>query len=340
MIWLTCQGGLPLAQWRKRLGSDGICNLCHTRGLETLCHTFSSCISVREVWTRYWELREKAGMPSILMSWFEILTRLDKPLGQPNQIPPAPIPDAGNYYTDTVGKPWDILRVCIIWSIWCVKCGHDLRDKKFHLDLAIFKAWQLTVQSVMGAWRELLKYAKHPKSEKQRGRENHFKTIWSNGGVFLKLKGDKLHWKIVPNMHFLPKNLANKLRNLPRPIDEESSGGDQMLSNSGDTSFTPLSQDLSASSSDAHGSAERPSAVDIDRHAEDIIDQIMLDLIPSYDLGTVTPGSQSDPVSSEHDKDSSEDGLSLADDLQDAMNLDLLVRFWTQGRWFSLLLGF
>lgn len=43
----------------------------------------------------------------------------------------------------------------LIWFLWCQKCTYDLRNEPFYIGIALYRAWQSTVQAGMGAWQTL-----------------------------------------------------------------------------------------------------------------------------------------------------------------------------------------
>jgi hypothetical protein len=88
MVWLTCQGGLPLAEWRMRLGHDGRCNLCQTGALETQEHTFMHCQSVQGVWEKVRTMRILGGWDPALGTWLQVLSGIDEQPGEAHR--PAP----------------------------------------------------------------------------------------------------------------------------------------------------------------------------------------------------------------------------------------------------------
>jgi hypothetical protein len=64
--------------------------------------------------------------------WHEILTGMQPPTGPlPTYVRNEPILKEGATPKNTTEKPWDILRMAIIWCIWCQKCGYDLRGEEF-----------------------------------------------------------------------------------------------------------------------------------------------------------------------------------------------------------------
>lgn len=55
--------------------------------------------------------------------------------------------------------PWELLRCSLIWFLWCEKVEFDFGKGEFHVGVALFRAWQATVQAGMGAWQEMNKYS-------------------------------------------------------------------------------------------------------------------------------------------------------------------------------------
>jgi hypothetical protein len=88
MVWLTCQGGLPLAEWRMRLGHDGHCILCQTSELETPEHTFFQCPSVQGIWEKVRTMRILGGWDPALGTWLQILSGIDEQPGEAHRAPP------------------------------------------------------------------------------------------------------------------------------------------------------------------------------------------------------------------------------------------------------------
>ena len=97
--------------------------------------------SVKEVWPRYNDLRAQAKLSAKHSTWFEILTGLGNPQPPPaNPTSAVPPLEKFNISPETIEKPWNILSYCLILSIWCVKCGHDLREESFHVGKALYRA--------------------------------------------------------------------------------------------------------------------------------------------------------------------------------------------------------
>lgn len=62
--------------------------------------------------------------------------------------------------------PWDIIKSSL-WFIWCQKCKHDLREEHFHLGITLFRSWQTIVQASMIAWKELHRFKKSDRKQKE-----------------------------------------------------------------------------------------------------------------------------------------------------------------------------
>jgi hypothetical protein len=102
-------------------------------------------------------------------------------------------------------KPWEILRLCLIWYLWCQKCEYDVRNGDFHIGVALFHAWQTIVQTAMEAWYDLTKYnSDKPKLAKQRKKEKEFIDMWSYRGIFCRTDNTRIRWQIVPHANFSP----------------------------------------------------------------------------------------------------------------------------------------
>lgn len=103
-------------------------------------------------WDRARHLRQLAGAPPILPSWEEVLFGS---LGAPVAAGGDTTTDGEDWDTGTPCQvnsetPWNMLRYALIWSIWCQHCDFDLRTGTFHLGIALYRAWKITVQIGMG----------------------------------------------------------------------------------------------------------------------------------------------------------------------------------------------
>jgi hypothetical protein len=83
-----------------------------------------------------------------------------------------------------VKTPWDIFRFSLIWFIWCQKCEYDLREGQFHVGVALFRAWQTTIQVGMATWKELHKQIRFVKTLDNLICE--FKQVWTQGNLLCK----------------------------------------------------------------------------------------------------------------------------------------------------------
>ncbi|KAG0573469.1 hypothetical protein KC19_VG181100 [Ceratodon purpureus] len=325
MIWLTGSGGLPLAdrRFRKKMCESGVCNMCSTGASETLEHFFMECPAVSEVWDRFRFLRALVAAEASADSV------------------PARI--------DNIKTPWNILRVSLVWCLWCQKCGHDLRGGNFHIGVALFRAWQLTIQSGMGAWRELQNHISEPKTRRQMEKEAAFIKIWTHKGVFCKSDG-RLKWQMAPHHQFLPKDLANLYRSFRggtvRCDSGTDSSGNLLPSQVEDTLIAAL-----AGNREERDKAEELADVILHQIFHDIARDVELEesreeAIPigsmsvnqDDDEGAVPIGSRSedqeeadeDLSSSDFEDDSSSSSLEgiLPSDLQSPSELRLQARFW------------
>ena len=316
MVWLTCNEGLPLAEWRKTIGmpGDGKCNLCQEGLLESPQHTFMTCTATRQAWHQFRSLRQEAGLAVGFSSWHEILTGLSPPSRSAEPIQDDPIPEENEGIKMTVEKPWDILRMSIIWCIWCSKCAHDLRDQDFHLGVALFRAWQLTVQSGLGAYKAMIRYMKPPLSERAQAKIANFTKVWTHGGIFCKNEGG-LKWQMAPNPLFLSRELANACRRCPPIPSDDDSGSDPSSSGGESGSLTSLEREA----------ARRAEAVG-DELLREIMDHLGVDIAAELDAEEAN----SDPREVEQgaSSESDEGDISLPAELQSEEDLRELTRFW------------
>jgi hypothetical protein len=162
-------------------------------------------------------MREIVGLPPRLQNWWEILSGVYDPPGQPGQAVTYPPQSSFPVNNTQMGnpideRPWEILRACLLWFLWCQKCEFDLRNGDFHIRVALYLAWQQTIQIGMGQWYELTKYnGDREKSNKQQQKEEEFLVTWSYGGVFCSTDRD-IRWHIAPHREFLSRDLANRYR--------------------------------------------------------------------------------------------------------------------------------
>ena len=62
MLWLTIA---PIGTWRRRIGHNGICNLCTGNHLENSKHALFLCPAVSLAWERMRAIRVPAGLPPV-----------------------------------------------------------------------------------------------------------------------------------------------------------------------------------------------------------------------------------------------------------------------------------
>jgi hypothetical protein len=171
------------------------------------------------VWDKVRKVSELVGLPTRLLGWWEALSGIYDPLGQPSttgfyaQHNPTVDP------TKIDETPWEILRLSLIWFLWYQKCEFDLRRGDFHVGIALSRAWQTIVQAGMGAWQELTKFNGEETSEKQKQKEESFIRTWSHGGIFCKTERG-ISWQIVPHRDFLTRNLANRYKSFRAGIHQ------------------------------------------------------------------------------------------------------------------------
>ncbi|KAG0596666.1 hypothetical protein M758_UG274600 [Ceratodon purpureus] len=91
--------------------------------------------------------------------------------------------------------PWDILRSCRLWFIWCQRCRHELNNKPFHLEAALLNAWRTTIHIDMEAASEIGKYKK---SKCRIAMSNKLIEIWAQGNTFAKQGNQGIEWTLLP----------------------------------------------------------------------------------------------------------------------------------------------
>jgi hypothetical protein len=92
-------------------------------------------------------MRQIAGLQSRITNWWEALSGIYDPPGQPGhtvtyhtQTPMTQLQEQTPDPTIVNEKPWEVLRLCLIWYLWCQKCEFDLRNGDFHVGVALFRA--------------------------------------------------------------------------------------------------------------------------------------------------------------------------------------------------------
>lgn len=155
MIWLTIAGGIPVGEWRRKIGHSGLCNLCDKGVIQTPKHAFFECEAVSPVWTKIRELTSVVrGAPKI-ETWEQALYGN---LGHPRFTNTKDILwESGTHCKISETTLWDTLRMATIWFLWCQYVQYDLKQGDFHIGVVLFRAWQTTTQIGMAAWRQLQK---------------------------------------------------------------------------------------------------------------------------------------------------------------------------------------
>lgn len=119
---------------------------------------------------------------------------------------------------------------------------------EFHIGVALFRAWQTTIQTGMGAWYEMTKYnGTQQKSENQLKKGEIFLSTWSFGEIFCTTT-HRVRWQLVRHQEFLPRDLANRYKRFraglsqPRvPSSEVEETPPPQVSLQDDTSTEPVS---------------------------------------------------------------------------------------------------
>lgn len=73
---------------------------------------------------------------------------------------------------------WHIFRSNLLWTI-CQYCKYHLWSDCFHVGVALFCSWKLTVEVGIGVWLQLQKRT----VEKHSAMETHYLDIWSKGDI-------------------------------------------------------------------------------------------------------------------------------------------------------------
>lgn len=319
MIWLTIADGLPIGAWRQRcIGQSGTCTLCNLQVLQTSEHALFACQSVTEAWSRLRHINTLAQRPPGLARWEDALYGdLGRPLppGRQGSTEEEHLWEGGKSCRISKETPFYIIRCGMIWYIWCQHTEHDLHSGIFHLGVAIYRAWQMTVQVGMAAWAELQKYKRKRNPLKHAAMEDLFLQIWTQGQLFCTAPDGRPRWKPTPHPEFFAENLANRYSSA-RIFREGAPLGntDGFRQNPAEDLACASEGDLSPPLLLAH--AEDHASSEAEDVAEAIIDRIIFDL--HGELQAEQGYSQdTDEVDS------------LPDDLQEPADLDSQARFWT-----------
>lgn len=298
-------GGLLVRSWRMRMGHSGLCPFCDGQHIQTPEHALFSCSSVAPAWTSLRHLRSLAEAPPSYNSWQSALLG---DLGPSNPTAPQAETswDLGRQTTSDTETPWHVLRSGLLWSIWVQICDHDMGSGFFHLGIALFRYWKLTVQVGMGAWRELQKYKKRGV-----GRycqlERNFLDIWCQGNLFCEDKDGNPSWHPAPHPEYLAEEFSRHLLSTriarqdqqgsanARPEHSDSVGGSSGIS----PAPPPREWTAPVAPVDTREPEVQPALQDeADRLAEEILHQMMSNIMrdAEADLIDSFPADLQDPV--------------------------------------------
>ena len=205
MQWLILTKGLPVGEWRAKLGLPSECQLCAEQPLETLQHAFQECTAINNAWHLFRTTRRSAGLPEAFHTWTNICRGL-------MTEPPGPSVeeelrwDTAAAFKLTVDTPWDILRAHLLWAIWCQRVDVAFRDAQFHMGVVLWNAWRNTVYCAMEAYKELFRHKRN--EEKRQEVIACFQSIWTASNIFGRLQGDSIRWNLTPHPLFLPRDLG------------------------------------------------------------------------------------------------------------------------------------
>ena len=205
MQWLILTDGLPVGEWREKIGLPSNCELCSIPIKETLQHAFKDCPHLSRAWDLFRNTRRAAKLQPSYLSWLDISRGLmrDPPGPQIDEELRWDTASALSLNSDT---PWDTLRAQLLWSIWCQKVEHTFRKEKFHLGVVLWHAWRNTIYCAMEAYKELFRHKRN--EEKRQEVITCFQQIWTEENVFGRLQGSTIKWNITPHPEFLPKELG------------------------------------------------------------------------------------------------------------------------------------
>lgn len=182
-VWLAAAEGLPVGAWHRRMGHVDTCPLCRNT-IQTAAHALFECPVVSPAWHQMRLIRLIAGMEPGFGSWKEVIIGDLSGPGN-NAADDEDIHwDAGTKCSINQETPWLVMRSALLWCLWCQHCEHDLRSGIFHLGVALYRTWKITVQVGMGAWRELQRHRKKRNAGRHAEMERRFLEIWTQGDLF------------------------------------------------------------------------------------------------------------------------------------------------------------
>ena len=205
MQWLILTDGLPVGEWREKLGMDGACQLCIRHAQETLPHAFLNCEEVAQAWDLFRKTRARSGLHPAYLNWIEVSRGLMTPPEGPS-IDSELRWDTAAAFTINMETPWDLLRAQLLWAIWCQRLAHAFNDERFHLGLVLWYAWRNTVYAAMEAYKELHRHKRN--EEKRQQQIDCFQKVWTQGNIFGRMSVSGLKWHLTPSQDFLPQELG------------------------------------------------------------------------------------------------------------------------------------
>ena len=152
MQWLILTEGLPVGEWRERIGLSNECQLCPQHEKEILKHAFRDCPEICKAWDLYRNTRNAAGLPHSYNTWQEISRGLMTEPEGPSATDDLQW-DTVAAYSINAETSWDILRAQLLWAIWCQRVAHAFHDKTFHLGVVLCQAWRKTIYCAMEAYK-------------------------------------------------------------------------------------------------------------------------------------------------------------------------------------------
>lgn len=298
MIWLTIAEGIPVGDWRRRIGHTGLCNLCGEGQLQTPEHAFFGCVAIQPIWVKVRELFSGISGAPMISSW-ELA--LYGNLGHPriDDMAEDVLWESGTHCTISARTLWDTFRMALIWFMWCQYVQYDLKNGDFHIGVIMFRAWQLTTQIGMAAWRQLQKFKRKRNPQKHAEMERILLNIWGQGGVFCTTDGRSPKWRLLPLPTFLPRELASRLRSTSVPVRIPGVPG--YVSQPPESSDRVESMSSSSNEEESSRCDRNLSQSIIDRQAEQIADKILENILLQLDREVSNESSEEPRTEITHD---------------------------------------
>ena len=203
--WLILTEELPVGAWRERLELPSNCQLCNAQLKETLQHASQECEEICRVWTLFRQIRQVAGLPPSYVSWKNISRGLLQDPSGPS-VEETLRWDTTAAFKITKETPWDILRAQLLWAIWCQRVEVAFWEDNFHLRAILCQAWKNTLYCAIEAYKELSRHTRN--EEKRMELIACFQRVWTQAGIFRRMRGADLKWHLTPHAEFLPVDLS------------------------------------------------------------------------------------------------------------------------------------